>query len=82
MFFAPTQSRAKPRTGASPSNALAAITYHVVAAAVWPLDSNRAKVWKSLYAHPQIVVNFFRVNSKLLTLKFWFSPGLISTNLV
>ena len=33
-------------------------------------------------AQMEVVVNFFRVNSKMLTSKFWFSRGLISNILV
>ena len=31
-----------------------------------------------LYAHMEVVVKIFRVDSKMLTSKFWFSCGLIS----
>ena len=37
---------------------------------------------KLRYAHMEVVVNFFRVNSKKMTSKFWFSHGSISKILV
>ena len=34
------------------------------------------------YAHMDVVVQIFRVDTKMLTSKFWFSLGLISKILV
>ena len=49
---------------------------------VWTpdLDSSRRK--KTAYAQNLIVARFVRVNSNMLTSKFWFSHGLISNILV
>ena len=47
---------------------------------VAPKRVNRKSLIK--YAQTLIVVSFFRVNSKILTSKFWFSHSLISKILV
>ena len=85
LYFHPgqpcqTSAEVSHRIGAS-SARLFQLAFRICAAGRSSTYRTRGKP-KDMYATNLIVVRLFRVNSQILTSKFWFSHGLISQILV